>query len=137
MYAAFVVAYAAVASIQVEVGSGLALPTGNVLVPMLFELPPAHVPLVVGLGMLLQAVPDVVLGRLAPGRAVVLPGNALFALGPAAVMAVAGEPAADWHGGLVLVVAVAAGFALDFAGSAALEWGALGSHRASSSIRCS
>ncbi len=126
IYLGFVVAYAVSASIHIEVGSGLALPTEIVFVPMLFVLPPGSVPLVVALGLVAQAVPSVAAGRLSPARAAVLPGNALFALAPAAVMIAAGEPRADWHGGAIVACAVVAQFAGDFAASSMLEWVALG-----------
>jgi HD-GYP domain-containing protein (c-di-GMP phosphodiesterase class II) len=125
-YAAFVGAYALVSSIRIEVGSGLALPTEIVLVPMLFELPAAHVPFVVGAGLVAAALPDVARGTMSPARAAVLPASALFIFGPALVFLAAHEPRADWHGGLVLVLALLAQFAFDFAASWALERLALG-----------
>jgi HD-GYP domain-containing protein (c-di-GMP phosphodiesterase class II) len=126
LYLGFVVAYAAFSSIHIEVGSGVAIPTELVLVPMLFELPAPHVPIVVAAGLLLHAIPDVLRGRLTLGRAFVLPANAVFSVAPAAVMVIAGEPEATWWGGLVLVVAVLAQFAADFAASSLHEWLALG-----------
>src|SRR5690242_21432568 len=45
LYVAFVAAYALVCSLEIEVGSGLALPTELVLVPMLFLLPARDLPL--------------------------------------------------------------------------------------------
>jgi HD-GYP domain-containing protein (c-di-GMP phosphodiesterase class II) len=125
MYAAFAGAYALVSSIRVEVGSGLALPTELVLVPMLFLLPAAYVPLVVAAGLVAGALPEVTRGKMSPARAAVLPANALFAFGPALVFLAAHEPRADWHGGLVLVLAVGSQFAFDFVGSCGLEWLAL------------
>jgi HD-GYP domain-containing protein (c-di-GMP phosphodiesterase class II) len=125
-YAAFVGAYAVVASIRVEVGSGLALPTEIVLVPMLFALPAAHIPLVVAAGLVAAALPAVARGTMSHARAAVLPASALFAFGPALVFLAADEPRADWYGGLVLVFALLAQFAVDFAGSWGLERLALG-----------
>jgi HD-GYP domain-containing protein (c-di-GMP phosphodiesterase class II) len=125
MYLGFVLAYALFASIHIEVGSGVAVPTELVLVPMLFELPAPHVPLVVGTGMLVQAIPDVLRGRLKPQRAAVLPANALFSVAPAAVMIAAGEPAATWYGGVILIVAIMAQFLADFGSSSLHEWLAL------------
>jgi HD-GYP domain-containing protein (c-di-GMP phosphodiesterase class II) len=125
MYPAFVVGYALVSSIRIELGSGVALPTELVFVPMLFALPAPHVPLVVAAGLVAASVPEVAFGRLSPQRAAVLPSNALFALGPALVFILAGEPRADWHGGVVLAAALLAQFAFDFVGACALEWLAL------------
>ena len=126
LYLGFVAAYAVFSLIHIEVGSGVAVPTELVLVPMLFELPAPHVPIVVGAGLLLHAIPDVVRGRLTIGRGTVLPANAVFSVAPAAIMVLAGEPEATWWGGLVLVVAVLAQFAADFAASSLHEWLALG-----------
>jgi HD-GYP domain-containing protein (c-di-GMP phosphodiesterase class II) len=108
------------------VGSGLALPTEIVLVPMLFLLPAADIPLVVAAGMVLAALPDVGRGTMSAARAAVLPASALFAFGPALVFIAADEPHADWRGALVLVLALLAQFAFDFAASSGLEWLALG-----------
>jgi HD-GYP domain-containing protein (c-di-GMP phosphodiesterase class II) len=125
-YPVFAGAYALVSSIRVEVGSGLALPTELVLVPMLFTLPAAYVPLVVAAGLVAAALPSVARGTMSPQRAAVLPANALFAFGPALVFLMANEPRADWHGGLVLALALVAQIAFDLASSGALEWFALG-----------
>ena len=126
MYLAFVAAYALVSSIRVEVGSGLALPTELVFVPMLFALPAVDVPLVVGIGLLVAALPEVARGNISLARAAVLPASGVFAFGPALVFLVAGEPQADWHGGLILVLAIAVQFVTDFAASSGLERVALG-----------
>ncbi|HZP72947.1 MAG TPA: HD-GYP domain-containing protein [Gaiellaceae bacterium] len=121
LYPAFVVAYAVVCSLKIEVGSGLALPTELVLVPMLFLLPARAVPMVVVGGMLLAQLPDVARGALAPERAVVRLGSAFFAFGPALVFLAYHEPTATWHGGAVLAGALAAQLLFDYTGSATLE----------------
>jgi HD-GYP domain-containing protein (c-di-GMP phosphodiesterase class II) len=126
VYVGFVVAYAGLSEIHFEVGGGLALPTELVFVPMLFVLPVSTVPLVVGAGLALSAMIDAHRGDVSPLRAVVYPANGLFALAPAAVIALAGEPNADWHGGVVLVAALLAQAVNDFAASAAVERLALG-----------
>ena len=64
LYLAFAVAYALVSSIQIEVGSGLALPTELVFVPMLFMLPAGRVPLVVLVGLLAAGLLEVARRRL-------------------------------------------------------------------------
>ena len=125
LYLAFAVAYALVSSIQIEVGSGLALPTELVFVPMLFMLPAGRVPLVVLVGLLAAGLLEVARRRLSLERALVKPANALFAVGPALVFVAAGEPRADWRGGLVLLAAVAAQFACDGAAACVQEWLAL------------
>ena len=126
LYPAFAFGYAVLSSVQFEVGNGAALPTELILVPMLFELRPAAVPLVVALGLMLAATPDLLRGRLALTRALSLPANAVFAVGPAAVFAVFHEPKADLRGGAVLCGALCAQFAADFAAAVLLERVALG-----------
>ncbi|HEY1514168.1 MAG TPA: HD domain-containing phosphohydrolase, partial [Gaiellaceae bacterium] len=128
LIAAFVIAYAVVSSLEIEVGSGLALPTELVLVPMLFVLPARDVPLVVAAGMLLGAAPDVARRKLSPARGATRVGSAFFSFGPAFVFLAAGEPRADWHGGAVLAGALGAQLLFDYAGSATLERAALGVH---------
>jgi HD-GYP domain-containing protein (c-di-GMP phosphodiesterase class II) len=126
LYVAFVAAYAVFSSVAFELGRGFAVPTELVLVPMLFTLPAGRVPLVVAAGLLVASVPQVVQGQLRATRALAVPANALFSVGPALVFVLAGEPAANAHGGAILVGAVAAQFAADFAAAALLEWSALG-----------
>jgi HD-GYP domain-containing protein (c-di-GMP phosphodiesterase class II) len=126
LYAAFLGAYALLSSIPFELGRGFAVPSELVLVPMLFMLPAGRVPLVVAGGLAVAAVPQVVRGQLSLTRAVAVPANALFSIGPAFVFLAAGEPEATGHGVLVLLGALAAQFAADFAAAALLEWSALG-----------
>jgi HD-GYP domain-containing protein (c-di-GMP phosphodiesterase class II) len=126
VYVGFVLAYAGLSEIHFEVGGGLALPTELVFVPMLFVLPVSTVPLVVGAGLALSAVLDVYRGDVSPLRGAVYPANGLFALAPAAVVALAGEPNADWRGGAVLVAALVAQALNDFLASATVEKIALG-----------
>jgi HD-GYP domain-containing protein (c-di-GMP phosphodiesterase class II) len=126
LYPAFALGYALMSSVQFEVGNGAALPTELILVPMLFELPPAAVPLIVALGLALAAGPSLLRGRLSVTRALSLPANAVFAVGPAAVFALTDEPRADLRGGAVLCVALCAQFAADFGAAVLLERVALG-----------
>ena len=126
VYVGFVLAYAGLSEIHFEVGGGLALPTELVFVPMLFVLPVSTVPLVVGAGLAVSAMADVYRGDVSPLRAAVYPANGLFALAPAAVIALAGEPDANWRGGAVLVVALLAQGLNDFLASATVEKLALG-----------
>jgi HD-GYP domain-containing protein (c-di-GMP phosphodiesterase class II) len=122
---AFAVGYAALALVELETGNGVVVPTELVLVPMLFVVPAAHVPLVVGAALLLAGLVGATRRQTTFGRALLYPGNALFALGPALVFAAAGEPSPGWRGGTVLVAALAAQFASDFTASATVEWLAL------------
>jgi HD-GYP domain-containing protein (c-di-GMP phosphodiesterase class II) len=126
LFVGFVAAYGVVSSIGIEVGSGLALPTELVLIPMLFVIPADVVPWVVACGLIAARLPDLIRGNLSLERVAVLPGNAFFSFGPALVFLVAREPSANWRGGAIVAVAVAAQFAFDFLGACLLEWLALG-----------
>ena len=129
MYAVFVVAYAAASRVRFEVGSGLALPTELVLVPMLFELPARFVPVVVAGGLLIAALVEARLGRHSATRAVVVAaGSCWFAVGPALVFLIAGEPSADWMSVGWLAGALVAQMAFDAVSSTAGEYLAVGVH---------
>jgi HD-GYP domain-containing protein (c-di-GMP phosphodiesterase class II) len=87
---------------------------------MLFALPPAIVPLLVALSLVLGLAPAVARGRVPRGRMLAAPGNSWFALGPALVLAVSGAHRPDRQLG-VLVAALAAQFACDFAANCIRE----------------
>jgi len=111
--AIFVVAAAVMGRLEFEIGAGFTVPTQLIFVPMLFLLPPAIVPLVVVVALLLDRIPDVVTRRSDPARLLWVPGEAWFAVGPALVFVLAdvGPPAvAHWP---VYVLALAAQFAGD------------------------
>jgi HD-GYP domain-containing protein (c-di-GMP phosphodiesterase class II) len=123
LYPAFVVGFALAASIQFEVGLAWALPTELVFVPMLFVLPAKFVPVVVVGALALVALTKVVRRKLSWRRAIVgTPVVSLFALGPALVMIAAGEPDAGGQGFAVLIVALAAQFAVDGAAACVTAW---------------
>jgi HD-GYP domain-containing protein (c-di-GMP phosphodiesterase class II) len=113
-----VVAYALAARVEFEVGSGFAVPTQIVFVPMLFLLPVSLVPLCVAVGFLLCSGPDLVRHRVHGERALLEVFSAWHALGPAFVLAAAGEPAPTWSVLPLMAVVLAAQFAFDFASSA-------------------
>jgi HD-GYP domain-containing protein (c-di-GMP phosphodiesterase class II) len=123
LYPAFAVGYAAASSIGFGVGAGEALPTELVLVPMLFVLPAAWIPLIVLAGLGLAAAREVTTGALSLRRALVWPPiSSVFALGPALVFVAAHEPRADVRGAVVVAIALAIQFALDGVASSMLEW---------------
>ena len=115
-------AYAVASKVEFEIGTGFAVPTELVLVPMLFFLPIGTVPVAVAVGL--------VLGELAGGRprrghlerVAVVPGNAWHALGPALVLAAAGErppSLSDWP---LYAAAFGAQLVFDLTSSAVREW---------------
>ena len=61
--ALLIVSYAVLSRIEFELGSGTVLPTELVLVPMLFLVPAAEVPLFVALAFILGGLPDMLRGR--------------------------------------------------------------------------
>jgi diguanylate cyclase (GGDEF)-like protein len=124
--AMFILGYAVVSRVEFEVGTGSAVPTELLFVPMLFALPTPIVPLCVASGYLLGASTDYATGRVHPQRFLVLLCSCWYAVGPvlALSLARAGPPSlADWP---IYLAALAAQFGLDLASSAAREWFAFG-----------
>jgi HD-GYP domain-containing protein (c-di-GMP phosphodiesterase class II) len=120
-----VVGFALAARVEFEVGTGTALATQLVLVPMLFLLPPGSVPLAVAAALALSHLLPVP-SREEVARVPLDLVNSWFAVGPAAIFLIAGEPGPDLAHWPVFVAALAAQFALDFASAAARERIALG-----------
>jgi HD-GYP domain-containing protein (c-di-GMP phosphodiesterase class II) len=110
----FAVLYALVSRVTFEIGSGSAIPTQLVLVPMLFALPIGAVPAVVAAGLLLQTFADRPWPLRHPARALPLMATAAHALGPALVLAYAHGLPLRWSAWPVYVAALLAQFALDF-----------------------
>jgi HD-GYP domain-containing protein (c-di-GMP phosphodiesterase class II) len=115
---ALLVAYALASRIEFEVGTGSAIPTQLVFVPMLFLLPAGLVPLCVAAGLVLGNGPDYARGRAHPERALGLVASSWHAIGPALVLGLAGEPAPSWSSWPLFLLALVAQFVFDFAGSA-------------------
>jgi anti-anti-sigma regulatory factor len=115
------VTYGAVERASFAVGPGQVSPTQLVFVPMLFLLPPEAVPALVVAGALLGALPGVVLGRAHPERLLFSVAGSWYAVGPAAVFALADPGAPSWGDVDVYVLALAAQFAVDFAASTLRE----------------
>ena len=92
LLAALVGAYAIAAQVEFEVGNGSAVPTQIVLVPMLFALPPALVPLAVAAGFLLGEIPELLRGHFHRERLAAVILSAWHSVGAAAVFALAGAP---------------------------------------------
>lgn len=118
--ALYVVAIAAAGHVRFDVGTGFTVPTQAVFVPMLFALPPGVVPLLVPLALALGMAPGIVRGDASPSWMLTTLGNSWFAVGPALVLVLAGvrTPSGHWD---VLLLALAAQFACDFAASVARE----------------
>jgi HD-GYP domain-containing protein (c-di-GMP phosphodiesterase class II) len=121
-----VAAYAIATKVEFEVASGSVVPTQLVLVPMLFLLPPAFVPIAVAAGFLIGELPGFARQRFHPERVAIVVLNAWHAVGAAAVFAVAGEQQATLSALPVLAAALLAQFAVEFATTCAREVLAVG-----------
>jgi putative nucleotidyltransferase with HDIG domain len=107
------VALAFAGRVHFVVGPGYTVPTQLAFIPLAFALPPAFVAPVVAAVLAAVQLPDVVRGRQPLGRVALAPGNAWFAVGPAAVLAAAGSPSAADASLPLLAAAVAAQVAID------------------------
>jgi HD-GYP domain-containing protein (c-di-GMP phosphodiesterase class II) len=118
----FLALYAFTARIMFETGSGFAVPSQLVLVPMLFALPLGLVPLLVGLGFVLGYARESWASR---DVARVLPpfASAAHAVGPVLVIALFGGLPLRWDAWPVYVGALAAQFGFDFANALLGELG--------------
>ena len=121
-----VAAYAAAFRLDFEIGTGSAVPTELILVPMLFVLPVGMVPFAVAAGVLLGSLDEHFRGSLSLARVLMRIVFAWYAVGPALVLGLAGERGpqlSDWP---LYVLALLSQFALDTLCSAGREWLALG-----------
>jgi HD-GYP domain-containing protein (c-di-GMP phosphodiesterase class II) len=118
----FIALYAVASRIEFDVGSGYALPTQLVLVPMLYVLSAATVPLLVAAGMIVGRLPSYANRSRHPVKMIGAFGNSWYALGPAVVFALAGLHTPRWSQWPVLVAALAAQLACDLAATVAREW---------------
>jgi putative nucleotidyltransferase with HDIG domain len=121
-----VLAYAAASRVEFEIGANTVVPSQLVLVPMLFLLPVAWVPLAVAAGLVAGRLPDYATGRAHPARALGHVASGWHAVGPALVFLAAGEPGpalSDWD---LYVAALSAQLAFDVASVSLRNWLALG-----------
>jgi len=122
-----VVSYALASRLEFEVGSTLAIASQLVLVEMMFLLPPEQLPLWVAAGSLLGQLPEYLVGVVPLERMLVVVGSSWFAFGPAVVLTLIPiHPALDGRTLAVLVLALAAQFAVDLVSSTVRERAALG-----------
>ena len=104
-----------------DVGTGSAVPTQLVLVPMLFVVPLSWVPFLVAGGILLGSVIDFARGTIHMQRVVLSLVSGWYVLGPVAVLGAAGEGPPALANVPLYIGALAAQFATDFGSSAAHE----------------
>jgi putative nucleotidyltransferase with HDIG domain len=112
---------AVAARVEFDTPFGFTVATQLAFVPLVFALPASLVPPAVVLGLLLAELPEVRKGSTRPTRLVKKLGNAWFAVGPAAVFALAGT-APHRAGPLLLIAALAAQFVVDLVVPAVRHW---------------
>jgi len=119
-------AYAVAFRLDFEVGSGSAVPTQLILVPMLFLLPTGAVPLAVAAGILLGSAPEYARGTLHIERVFLRLQDSWYAVGPALVLGLAGEGSPDLRRWPIYLAALGAQFTLDYGSTAVRQWAILG-----------
>ena len=120
------IAYAVAFRLDFEVGSGSAVPTQLILVPMLFVLPAGMVPLAVAAGILLGSGPEYMRGTLHLERVFLRLGDSWHAVGPALVLGLAGESRPDLGRWPLYAAALCAQFLLDYGSTLIRQWAVLG-----------
>ena len=110
---AFVVAYAVADRVEFSTGTGYAVPTQLVFVPMLLLLPTPYVPLLVTAGMLVGMTWPIARGEVSASRLLISPADAWFSIGPALVLVLAGAQLPGWEHLPAYALALAAQLAVD------------------------
>jgi HD-GYP domain-containing protein (c-di-GMP phosphodiesterase class II) len=118
----FVLLYGVLSRVEFDVAAGYGIPTQLALIPMLYALPPGWVPIVIAVGMVLGKLPSIHRGVRHPDRMLVTVADCWHAVAPALVFEVAGVGVARWSESAIVVAAVCAQMACDFAATAAREW---------------
>jgi HD-GYP domain-containing protein (c-di-GMP phosphodiesterase class II) len=114
-------AYGLAFRLDFEVGTGSAVPTQLVLVPMLFVAPLSWVPFLVAGGILLGSVIDYARGAIHLQRVLLSLVSGWYVLGPVIVLGIAGEAPPSLAQVPLYMAALAGQFAVDLASSAAHE----------------
>ncbi|MGV1046947.1 MAG: HD-GYP domain-containing protein [Solirubrobacterales bacterium] len=132
----YVAAVALAGHVRFDVAAGFTVPTQALFVPMLFALPVALVPLLVPLALGLGMAPRILRGEIAPSWLLTALGNSWFAIGPAVVLALAGDHNPIGGEG-ILLLALASQFACDFTASIARErlYGGVGVRELAAEVR--
>ena len=108
-------------NVRFDTPFGYTVATQLAFVPMLFAVPVAVGPIAAFVAVAASGLFRVLAGKAPPSRLLLTLGNSWFAIGPAAVFAVAGtEPRGA--GALLLIAALCAQFAVDFAVSSLRFW---------------
>lgn len=118
--------YALAFRLDFEIGTGSAVPTQLVLVPMLFVLPTGMVPIAVASGVLLSSLTEYAGGSLHFERIFMRLGSCWHAIGPALVLGLAGESGPDLAHAPLYLAALLAQFTFDYVSTALRGWATLG-----------
>ena len=113
--------YAVASRVDFEIGTGDAVPTQLVLVPMLVLLPVPLVPLFVLAGLLLGGAPEYARGRVPLDRSLLRLVNSWHVVGPTVILIAAGEPHPTPRHLPIYAAALLAQFVFDFASTAARD----------------
>ena len=124
--AVLVVAYALATRVEFAMGSGVAVPTQLIFVPMLFLLPTASVPLFVALALLLARLPEYLRGTVHIERAMLRIAEAEYALWPALILSATHTTSPELANWPILVAALVGQFSLDLVVTAVRELAARG-----------
>jgi HD-GYP domain-containing protein (c-di-GMP phosphodiesterase class II) len=116
--AVLIAAYALASRVEFEIGTGSAVATQLVFVPMLFLLPAGLVPLCVLVALVVGSSPEVLRHETHPQRFALQFVSSWHAVGPAIVVLAAGDPRPTWSRFALVIAALAAQFAVDLASSA-------------------
>lgn len=119
---ALVLSHALAARIRVFLGAGCAMPTQLVIVPMLFLMPVATVPLLVAGGLMLAAASEVVCDRAHPERLLTAVADAWHVIGSTLVLGLAGEPDLVLAAWPVITGALVAQCGADLLAATVREW---------------
>lgn len=108
-------------NVRFDVGPGYTVPTQLAFVPLLFSAPPALVPVLTSAAVAAGSLPEVVRGRMRPSRLLLSVPNSWFAVGAAAVVAVAGPSIDPGDRTAVLAAAFAGQVLADFLAASARD----------------
>ena len=119
--AACLIAFVLASRTEFDTGAGITVPTQMAFVPLLFTVPPSLATVIVPLAWALAKVPEVRRREMRVGRLFAVIANSWFVIGPVLVLEAADVSGVRDAGAAVLVGALAAQFAGDFAASALRE----------------
>ena len=118
--------FALAVRLNFDVGAGYTSPVQLVFVPMLLLLPTPWVPLLACASWLAGKLPDHLSGRAHPAKAIYVPGNSWFAVGPALVLVLLDAQTPEWSDWPAYLLAIVAQIGCDLVASQLREWAGRG-----------